>query len=102
MLGGLSLSGLVGCSTLRPPTKAQIAASKQAAIQQVAARPLTIHIHDAPTTIRKTKPVVFVNGRKYNVSKLKRLDPDQIDSIQVISSNAGVSLYGIKGMMEQL
>ena len=93
----LLLGGLVSCSTLRPPTKAQVAASKQADIQRLAARPLRIHIHDAPSTIRKDKPLVFVNGRKYNVSKLKHLDPDQIDSLQVISSTAGVSLYGAKG-----
>ena len=97
LLGGLSLSGLVGCSTLRPPTKAQVAASKQADIQRLAAKPLRITIHDAPTTIRKDNPLVFVNGRKYNVAKLKRLDPDQIDSIQVLSSNAGALLYGNRG-----
>jgi hypothetical protein len=93
------LNGLVGCSTLRPPTQAQVAASKQAYSQRLAARPLSISIHDAPTTIHQDKPLVFVNGRKYNVANLKRLAPDQIDSIQAISCNAGVSLYGAKGMM---
>ena len=97
LLIGPSLSGLLGCSTLRPPTQAQVAASKQADIRRLAARPLSVHIHDAPTAIRKDKPLVFVNGRKYNVSKLKRFDPDQIDSIQVVSCTAGVSLYGDKG-----
>ncbi|TVT39307.1 hypothetical protein FNT36_16765 [Hymenobacter setariae] len=97
LLIGPSLSGLIGCSTLRPPTQAQVAASKQAESQRLAARPLSIHIHDAPTTIRQDKPLVFVNGRKYNVSKLKRLDPDRIDSVQVINSSASVSLYGARG-----
>lgn len=80
LLGGL-LSELLGCSTLRPPTPAQIAASQPATTQHVATGLLSIHIHDAPTIIRKDSPLVFVDGRRYSAAKLSRLHPDQLDSV---------------------
>jgi hypothetical protein len=96
LLGGL-LSGVLNCSTLRPPAPAQVEASQQATSQQVVAGPLSIHIHDAPTIIHKNKPLVFVDGRRYSTAKLSRLHLGQLDSVPVINSATGVSLCSIKG-----
>ena len=92
LLGGITAS----CSALRPPSISQLTAAQQVAEQQVAARP--IGIYDMPSATRKkTKPLVFVDGRKYSTSKVKRLTPNSIESTSIIKPAVGTTIYGRKG-----
>jgi hypothetical protein len=92
----LLLSGLlVGCSALKPPSAAQLIAGQQAASQHISAKPPGIH--DASSVIRKNKPLVFVDGRKYSTAKLKRLAPNSIASTSIIKPTVGTAIYGKRG-----
>lgn len=70
-------------------------AGQQAANQQIAARPPGIY--DAPSIIQKDNPLVFIDGRKYSASKLKRLPTSSIDSIRIIKPAVSTAIYGKRG-----
>jgi hypothetical protein len=91
LLGGL----LASCSTLRPPSTAQLAAARQAVSQQTAARPAGIH--DAPAIDYNSTPLVFVDGHKYRASKLKGLVPTSIESSCILPPAVSTALYGKRG-----
>lgn len=86
---------LTDCSALKPPSTAQLITGQQVANQQVAARPPAIY--DAPSVIRKSKPLVFVDGQKYSAAKLKRLAPTSIDSTSIIKPAVSTAIYGKRG-----
>jgi hypothetical protein len=79
---------------LRPPSATQLATVRAAFPAPPGFRPL---IHDIPTVLKQSMPLVCLNGRKSSGAKVGRLAPGTIDSICVISPQVGTALYGSRG-----
>jgi hypothetical protein len=91
LLGGL----LASCSALRGPSTEQLAAARQAVIQQTVARPAGIY--DGAAISYRGTPLVFVDGHKYHAAKLKGLAPTSIDSSCILPPAVSTALYGRRG-----
>lgn len=91
----LLLAGLLGlgegCTMPRPPSTAQLAAVRTA----FPSTPPTIH--DSPIMPKYGKPLIFVNGRKYSASKLRRLAPGTVDSAYILVPPVSTALYNRRG-----
>jgi len=95
LLGGLLLGLEEGCTALRPPSAAQLAAVRTA----FPAIPPTIRpgIYDSPTVRKQGMPLLFVNGQKYSAAKLRRLAPGTVDSAYILMPPMSTALYNRRG-----
>lgn len=95
LLSGLLLGLGEGCTALRPPSAAQLAAVRTA----FPAIPSAIRpgIYDSPTVRRQGRPLVFVDGQKYSAARLRRLAPGTVDSAYILMPPISTALYNRRG-----
>src|SRR5699024_10352766 len=51
---------------------------------------------DNKAQLKREKPLVFINGKEVDYAVLKALNPDKIESINVLKDKAAIAKYGDK------
>ena len=79
-----------------PPAPAQVDVRHQA-VQEPSERVPMIRIRGSASLGERAEPVIYIDGVRINGDRdaaLQRLEPDQIDRIEVIKGDAAKELYG--------
>lgn len=80
-----------------PAAPAQVDAGQQTVEVESGRVSSTIRIRGSASLGQRAEPVIYIDGVRINGDRdaaLKRLEPDQIDRIEVIKGDAAKELYG--------
>lgn len=83
---------------VRGPSPAPVQVEvRQQAVEEVSERVPTIRLRGSASLGMRAEPIIYIDGVRVDRNRdeaLQRLDPDQIDRIEVIKADAAKELYG--------